>query len=960
MGHIKTEELSNGNIGLEVTYGGIEAPFGGVDSSAPPAYIDPRCFTQCDGFIVVDNKLVAASLVPVQIPVLWNGIVGVTLIGFGNFYNPKYGTLNYALGYTAVAVAGSPTGVAYTFYMTSWIPGNPATFYNDTLNYTLFNSLTPDTAASISLQLQTTSSATPGTGATVTITGVTTLTGATSGSPSNTAFSLPGIITALTVTGGINYSVGSTYWIQQGTNVTAQIIVTAVGGGGNIIGFTLVPDSFTANYVNVSYLPVSVGVAGWNYAVGAAALVYTQNSDVILNINGPSGTATYTVESNGITPTTPTLAGVTLCQVIEVAAGGVRHNFTDDTLSIGPLISCFGGGGAGFNVGELYELIGQVSGYTGANAQVLITEVGPGGSVVSFELISAGDANTGYLCRPLSFMALSAAPVPTLTTGPAFILNTMASDIKGTGTYPPDANVTAEVDSGHSALVLTAIIPGAIGNSITVQDRSTITGPDLFYYFFPFHEPLFGNLTGGSDGAGSGTVLSTLLPTQASITAVGGTLYIGNIGPAIIKYGGPGAFVVSTTYQGVRVLRKFTGSLIGLGLIPAPGTVIQSTDMIFAWTTAGKLDNWNPLDLTGNITGAGFEQLADIADYLSGLIVTSGTAFIIRSEGISYATPTGNATLPFAIAHIGLGDEGEGAQISSLVCQYDQTGAYVGNSDVYQISSSISSIGAKIKALLFQAIASGNSFKLLSANTCSVYIGGDTFVLVNFLAPAVVPSQGIGLQRVTNVNIFAYNTSNASWVTFTYPVIIPNTLVRPVLATEFLGVFASSNTSAGANKYNQSLSVVGIQLEASSFLSSTTAPPQFFALQEGLTNINAISQASSVTFAQEELAFGRDITIDALYVSLVGDFSEDVQVTFSFSGVVFAVVTLSATQFNTLNSNPIELQIFPTTVNSSGAFTVHAPQLQIVVSGLPDNGTAQLRVIKVAWFGSFDPAQRPV
>jgi len=97
VGLIKESELSNGNIGLEITYGGREAPFGGVDTSAPPAYIDPKCFTNCDGFIVIDNKLVVASLNPVAVPILWGGTAGVILIGFGNFYNTTYGTLNYAL-----------------------------------------------------------------------------------------------------------------------------------------------------------------------------------------------------------------------------------------------------------------------------------------------------------------------------------------------------------------------------------------------------------------------------------------------------------------------------------------------------------------------------------------------------------------------------------------------------------------------------------------------------------------------------------------------------------------------------------------------------------------------------------------------------------------------------------------------------------------------------------------------
>ena len=149
MGQITPTELKNGNIGLEITYGGREAPFGGVDTSAPPAYIDPKCFTNCDGFIVVDNKLVAASLNPVPMPPLWSGTTGVILIGFGNFYNSKWGTLNYALGYKASDVIGTPTGVDYTFYMTAWAPGSVTTYWNDTLEYTLFNSLTPATKASL-------------------------------------------------------------------------------------------------------------------------------------------------------------------------------------------------------------------------------------------------------------------------------------------------------------------------------------------------------------------------------------------------------------------------------------------------------------------------------------------------------------------------------------------------------------------------------------------------------------------------------------------------------------------------------------------------------------------------------------------------------------------------------------------------------------------------------------------
>ena len=71
MGHIKTTPQKDsrgqetGLVEVEITYGGTEAPFGGIDASAPPAYIDPKCFTDSDGFIVIDNKLALASFQPI-------------------------------------------------------------------------------------------------------------------------------------------------------------------------------------------------------------------------------------------------------------------------------------------------------------------------------------------------------------------------------------------------------------------------------------------------------------------------------------------------------------------------------------------------------------------------------------------------------------------------------------------------------------------------------------------------------------------------------------------------------------------------------------------------------------------------------------------------------------------------------------------------------------------------------
>lgn len=933
-------------VQLEITYGGKEAPFGGIDTSAPPAYIDPKCFTNCDGFIVVDNKLVAASLNLSTVPPLWSGTSGVLLIGFGNFYNPTYGTLNYALGYKSLAISGTPTGVEYTFYMTAWVPGNPATYWNDTLTETLYNSATPATTASLTVELEAVGGGSPGTGATVDITGISSL-----GSPTGGGFYLDGILASMTITGGTGYQVGQTYQVVQGSNVTGQVLITAVDGSGAVTGFTIVPDSYTTTYISGD-TGVPVSTAGFNYSGGAATLEFSAPSDVVLQIVGPSGTAEYSVKSNGTSFVTPSLAGNGAAIAVQTIAkaGSIYSYPTSKTGAIVSSILLYAG--TNYNVGEIYYLKNfSFTPYPptdGNTAQIMVTSVGVGGSVTGYVLIATGtDASLYTPAAPIpvtsytvfNYDGTGAVPIEAVGNTVAAILNDMADDINGLSTYPADANVTASVDILSSSLVLTAIMAGVIGNSITAQDLSDISGPDASYYYFPIRTPT--NLTGGSDGTSSGTVLQTVLPNQASIASVGGTLYVGNIGPLIIKYGGPGALTVSTTLQGVRVLRKFAGSLIGLGLIPAPGTVVASTDMILAWTAAGALDVWNPLDLSGNVTGAGFEELADIGDYLTGLIVTSGTAFIIRSQGISYATATGNATLPFNINHIGLGDQGEGAQITELVCQYDQTGAFVSNSNIYQVSNSLSAIGDKIKTALFNAIAN-NIFKFNASLACAVLIVDEIAIIV-----FVVGNVG-----------YIFNASNGTWQTITL------TLAPINLSYVWAGVFATSNTSATSNLFNQCISVIAIKYNG---------VYTFCSITEGVPNALALSNPSTVTFPVEEVSFGRDITIDALYVSLWGNVSENVLITFyinllqntSAQGqpaiyeqtqVKFASITLTPAQFNNLNGTPTEFQLFST----SGTVVGRSPQLEIQITSITDTGTAQVRCAKAQLYCSYDSAQRPI
>src|SRR5215469_7302314 len=108
MGKIVTRKNDNNTLDLEITYGGEEAPFSGLDTSAPPPYVDPLSFTDCSGFVVINNQLVCLG---------WRN-TGLSLTGWGSskflgcgkfFANQKY--YNWVLGYTQGTPTGTPPSV---------------------------------------------------------------------------------------------------------------------------------------------------------------------------------------------------------------------------------------------------------------------------------------------------------------------------------------------------------------------------------------------------------------------------------------------------------------------------------------------------------------------------------------------------------------------------------------------------------------------------------------------------------------------------------------------------------------------------------------------------------------------------------------------------------------------------------------------------------------------------------
>lgn len=828
MGFIKTDKREDGTYLLEITYGGKEAPFGGIDTSAPPAYIDPTCLVDANGFLIADNQLIATALRVAAFPQLWSLTPAVQFIGCGTFFNSTYGQLNYALGVKIATTMVAPFFTQYTFYMTAWDPSNLLTVYNDVLEYTLFDSLLLPTFASITLPLIPTGSQASGagSGANLQITAVT------------SSGSTIGKVSTYTLSGGSGYTAGHAITVIQGTPGTAS------GGGGVNNDFATITINTVGGTGNILTSTLSYGGSG--YGVAAASALSILPTTLELTISGPSSAASYTVTTSPILSTSP---------------------------------------------------------------QILT----------------------------------------------AFVTNINAA---------PDPNVVASVSPDGFSLVLTASVAGAAGNLITVQDTSTsstLTLPPSFYFPARFTTALEGGKNAIT--AGGPRTLGV-----ASIVAVGGALYIGNVGPVLLQYQQPGQFSLLTAYNGAQLLTKFAGSLLALGPIPQLGTLTQNTDMIVSWSSALNFAEWNPVNSQGFVTGAGFAQLDDISDGLTGLIISNNTAWIIRQEGLTYATPTGNGAEPFNFANVSLGSRGEGAQIPALVCQYDMAGMYIGNTNVWSIIQSPTQAGEKIKNEIFEFLGSipdpapslpaDPSGYLMSSNACAMSIGGTVEVYYAFQ-----------LGR----DVYFANATNGTWMKLSFNQGSSLT-VFPYISL----LCTQSNSSLSTPEQGFSQSVMGF---AYGVADTTDIPPLYEGAQisyytdEILGSLHTTSVAPYLVFPVEEIAFGRSVTIDGFYVSLLATIPPegyaDVTLTFQLYGQVLingvsqsTLITESATVLTyadfpnaiTPSTVPTELQIFPT----GGAVSVNSPQLQIQISTGAENPGAALRIIKIAMFGSFDPNQRPV
>lgn len=612
--------------------------------------------------------------------------------------------------------------------------------------------------------------------------------------------------------------------------------------------------------------------------------------------------------------------------------------------------------------------------------------------VISISINGAGGSYPVVLpFAPLLQFGNTPASGPVTVPTPATLATQLASNINSGG-YPFTAAVSG---SNPNEVILTAIPAGTLGNaiilgaaaytinfcyfpptsgqSIVVEANPSLGGNN----YPPFTQSSFNfainQFTGGQN---AGSVAYSSSPIQLlTYETIGDNLYIAGFpaGYMLQFNNSTSSFNVLTQFQGARVLAKFTDHLISVGLINSATQFETEAHLWLNWSAPGDPAQWDSNDSSGNITGAGGGQLDDISDTLTGLVITNSTAFILHTDGLSYATPLSSGEDPFDINHVSLAKDGQGCPSTSLFCQFDQIGFYVGQSNTFLLGQSPQAVGTKIEAILRPALLEVGAIGQTGPDG---FFQDFLYQKVN-VAPLMCPINNRQvIQYAVNVQgvIFVYDAGADTWMKLDVTEQIVPPFINPLnggyqilrmVPLPIAGVlgFLGSVQPKATFLYAQNAS------KTNGNITQLMAPNTW-----QLVNKVSTLQSSHITFPAEEIAVGRDITINGLYVVVAGIPGLSVQFTISgWQSGQDGNPSAYATPFNgqiTLDANadpdtPQEYQVFD--IATGGPITLKAPQIEMIVP--PQSGSVgsnysdtnpDFKLIKLVAYGNYDPTQMPI
>lgn len=494
----------------------------------------------------------------------------------------------------------------------------------------------------------------------------------------------------------------------------------------------------------------------------------------------------------------------------------------------------------------------------------------------------------------------------------------------------------------------------------------TILKPDGTYVFVTFSD-VFGDAYIYDIPSGTFILDQQMspLPTLGpiiirDIQVIGGVAYVSLFECSVIYAYTPGvSFVPATTFVGGKYLCEILGYLITANT--------NQDDPIYHDTPPKKFNRYNwsvpfsyvdmpllaPPQSAWNPAInrlAGFNTISEVQDEITQIFAMGNVGYILRDQGISQLTPTGQALAPFAVTPLWESQFGIGCTYPDTFDQYGSLAMWANDNNIYAFfnGSVPQEITGSAKAAIFADINIATEFTFQFS-----YISGAFF---NCSENSVVPELAYCLSIVyvnstvgsplSMTGIFwVLNLASKVW---TRQVVDLLSIVRGLTGEPTLN-FVAQRAKVQGVLYTQGGSTGRLDLNVKRIIGVLTfyGPNEitgaynsfmlpFFNSDTGQPVLGGgdISPNCDVQFKQEEVRLGTQPTVRGVLVKTAGSG----QLNVSVSGVVFTPITVNSPTAKTYRSSGVysgenpQLNVFGT--NFSGVI-VKANMLMTYEEGEP-------------------------
>ena len=248
------------------------------------------------------------------------------------------------------------------------------------------------------------------------------------------------------------------------------------------------------------------------------------------------------------------------------------------------------------------------------------------------------------------------------------------------------------------------------------------------------------------------SALSWLGPVALPATALFNLSYIGSVGNLYYVNGSQyvlynGNAQVATNLFGARYIFELAGSLL-------IADTFEPTEFPFRvrWCESGQPTNWDP----NTYVGAGFTDLLDINDSITGTLSLGSVAFLLRRNGITQLTPTGNGIQPFNFNHLWAAEHGIGQYYPQACAAYGSVGFIFAFDNIYLLTiNNFTPIATKVMENIITDIGG-----IISPTGPALY----AWALPKKYNNVLYMTYEIAIPTTTGAVIWSYSVKDQNWM----------------------------------------------------------------------------------------------------------------------------------------------------------------------------------------------------